>query len=104
MVSFQNLRGDATLVAPCPTKMRNSDHHFSHLAGFVRHGSLCHVSSFWKAVGREAMSELKRRPAGSKLWMSTAGQGVSWLHFRIEDTPKYYSFGEYKNAREPSYY
>ena len=104
VVSFQNLRGDATLVAPCPTKMRNSDHHFSHLAGFMRHGKPSHVSSFWKVVGREAMSELKRRPAGSKLWMSTAGQGVSWLHFRIEDTPKYYSFAEYKNAREPSYY
>ena len=103
VVSFKNLRGDATLVAPCPTRMRNSDQHFSHLAGFVRHADHNQVSNFWKGVAREAMNELKNRPSGSKLWMSTAGQGVSWLHFRIEDRPKYYSFAEYKNAREPSY-
>ena len=98
VVSFKNLRRDATLVAPRPTNRANCDKHFSHLAGFVRHADLEQVSHFWQTVAREAMQELQKRPFGSNLWMSTAGQGVSWLHFRMEDTPKYYSFAEYKNS------
>ena len=104
VVSFKNLRGDATLVTPRPKNRGCSVQHFSHLADFVRHADMDQVSHFWQTVAREAMGNLKKRPAGSKLWMSTAGQGVSWLHFRLEDTPKYYSFAEYKNARGSSYY
>ena len=30
------------------------------------------------------------------LWLSTAGDGVAWLHTRIDKNPKYYHFEEYK--------
>ncbi len=53
------------------------------------------VSTFWSTVARSALEELSRRPEGKSLWMSTAGQGVPWLHFRIENSPKYYSFEPY---------
>ncbi len=54
------------------------------------------IDSFWQTVASEALGELagcRRR----RLWLSTAGQGVAWLHFRIEGTPKYYSYGRYRD-------
>jgi hypothetical protein len=35
---------------------------------------------------------------GSKVvWLSTAGAGVSWLHVRLDDRPKYYQFEPYRH-------
>ncbi len=54
------------------------------------------IDSFWQTVASEALGEL----AGCRrrgLWLSTAGQGVAWLHFRIERVPKYYSYGRYRD-------
>lgn len=31
-----------------------------------------------------------------KLWLSTHGKGVSWLHVRIDKTPKYIMCKEYR--------
>ncbi len=56
------------------------------------------MSEFWRRVAHESLTALQSRAPGRKLWLSTAGQGVEWLHFRIEDTPKYYSYQEYKRG------
>ena len=32
------------------------------------------------------------------VWLSTAGGGVAWLHVRLDDRPKYYSYAPYKNV------
>jgi hypothetical protein len=29
-------------------------------------------------------------------WLSTAGAGVSWLHVRLDDRPKYYGYAPYR--------
>lgn len=34
----------------------------------------------------------------SPFWLSTAGMGVSWLHVRLDERPKYYRFQEYRSA------
>ena len=47
-----------------------------------------------------SFSELQDRAPEQKLWLSSAGGGVSWLHFRIEDSPKYYVHQEYKEEGE----
>ena len=32
-----------------------------------------------------------------KVWMSTSGLGVYWLHVRLDSRPKYYQFAEFAN-------
>lgn len=32
------------------------------------------------------------------VWLSTAGAGVAWLHVRLDDRPKYYSYRPYTLA------
>jgi len=53
------------------------------------------------ALGRtteaESVAEAMTRRIGVKpVWLSTAGAGVSWLHVRLDDRPKYYGFGPYR--------
>ncbi len=37
-------------------------------------------------------------PITNPVWLSTAGAGVSWLHVRLDDRPKYYGHGPYRTA------
>jgi Family of unknown function (DUF6940) len=30
------------------------------------------------------------------VWLSPAGAGVSWLHLRLDDQPKYYGYAPYR--------
>ena len=48
--------------------------------------------ALWQAVG-EAMA---RRVGSKPVWLSTAGAGVSWLHMRLDDRPKYYAHSPYR--------
>lgn len=87
-VTFANLGGDATLVAPCPVA-GNAD--FAHLARFVATAPVGQQDAFWQAVG-EAMA---RRIGDRPVWLSTAGLGIGWLHVRLDDRPKYYRYAPY---------
>ena len=64
--------------------------------------SNCHVQkqqqhALWQSVG-EAMA---RRVGAKPVWLSTAGAGVSWLHVRLDDRPKYYGYVPYMRSTEP---
>jgi hypothetical protein len=89
VVCFANLRGDATLVVPCPLAERSA---YGHLAAFVRAAPESQRDALWRAVG-EAM---ERRLGAKPVWLSTAGAGVSWLHVRLDDRPKYYGHEPYR--------
>jgi hypothetical protein len=89
VVSFTNLGGDAVLVVPCPVAEVSA---YGHLAAFVRRAPERQRQALWRAVG-EAMS---LRVGTKPVWLSTAGAGVSWLHVRLDDRPKYYGYGPYK--------
>ncbi|WP_439621866.1 DUF6940 family protein [Gemmata sp.] len=91
VVSFPNLRGDAVLVAPCPAPDESA---YGHLAAFVRHAPAPQQHALWARVGEEAAVRLGLEP----VWISTAGAGVSWLHVRLDDTPKYYGHAPYRAA------
>jgi hypothetical protein len=89
VVTFPNLGGDAVLVVPCPV----ADHSaYGHLAAFVRHSPESQRDALWQAVGDAMAVRVGDRP----VWLSTAGAGVSWLHVRLDDRPKYYGFAEYR--------
>lgn len=91
VVHFKNLGGDATLVVPChvtailPTS-------YTHIANFVRHAPPAQVDSMWRKVA----STLADNVGDKKMWLSTSGAGVYWLHVRLDSFPKYYNYRPYK--------
>jgi hypothetical protein len=89
VATFANLSGDALLVVPCPVVEPPV---YGHLAAFVRRAPELQWHALWQAVG-EAMA---RRVGVKPVWLSTAGAGVSWLHVRLDDRPKYYGFAPYR--------
>jgi hypothetical protein len=88
VVSFANLGGDAILVVPCP---RGEPASYGHVAAFVRQAPERQRDTFWRLVG----DVMERRLGTKPVWLSTAGAGVSWLHVRLDDRPKYYGFAQY---------
>ncbi len=91
VVTFRNLRKDATLVVPSPRANINA---YGHLAAFIRHAPDSQVDALWKVIGSTVADRITNLP----LWVSTAGGGVAWLHVRLDSRPKYYSFTPYKNV------
>lgn len=90
VVSFSNLRGDATLIVPTP---QSNDDIYGHLASFVRGASSEQLDSFWKKVAETVLAKVSESP----IWLNTAGGGVAWLHVRIDSTPKYYGHAPYRS-------
>jgi hypothetical protein len=89
VVAFTNLGRDAILIVPCP---RAAPSAYGHLAAFVRDAPEPQRNALWQAVG----GAMTRRMGARPVWLSTAGAGVSWLHVRLDDRPKYYGYGPYR--------
>ncbi|MGB5591555.1 MAG: hypothetical protein WBN31_11465 [Gammaproteobacteria bacterium] len=89
---FPNLGGDAVLVAPCPMGPIAG---YAHLAAFCRQAPATQQHALWERVA-VTMQQRLRRP--EPVWLSTSGQGVSWLHVRLDDRPKYYNYPPYRQA------
>jgi hypothetical protein len=89
---FPNLGGDAVLVAPCPI---GPDSIYAHLAAFCRQAPATQQQALWECVSLTLRQRL-RRP--EPVWLSTAGDGVSWLHVRLDNQPKYYNYASYRQA------
>jgi hypothetical protein len=90
-VEFPNLGKDAVLVVPCRLGPHSA---YGHLAAFVRQAPAAQQHALWSLVGRA----MERRLSDKPVWLSTAGAGVSWLHVRLDDRPKYYGHGPYRTA------
>lgn len=88
-VTFSNLGGDATLVVPCPA---DTHANYAHLASFLRTAPTSQIEELWSAVS----AALSARVSERRVWLSTAGGGVPWLHVRLDDRPKYYSHQPYR--------
>jgi hypothetical protein len=89
VVVFPNLGGDAIMVVPCPLAEPSA---YGHLAAFVRHAPEHQRHALWQSVGEAMMRRVGTKP----VWLSTAGAGVSWLHVRLDDRPKYYGHVPYR--------
>lgn len=87
--AVQNLGRTAWLVVPRATTTAHRD--FVHLRAFVRGAPPGQVHALWRLVAHTARRALSDR----RLWVSTAGGGVSWLHVRLEGVPKYYAYRPY---------
>jgi hypothetical protein len=91
VLAFANLGGDAIMVVPRPLGPPSA---YGHLAAFVRDAPEAQRAELWRVVG-DAMA---RRLGAKPVWLSTAGAGVSWLHVRLDDRPKYYGFAPYRTS------
>ncbi|CAM9412927.1 unnamed protein product [Phaeothamnion confervicola] len=94
--SFYNLGRDAVLVVPCQNGPADN---YKHLANFVRKAPPTQVHAFWEQVGSTVERTLGERSAQAPrqpTWVSTAGQGVYWLHVRLDTRPKYYKHDAFR--------
>ncbi len=87
VVDFENLGRDARLVVPVPHGGRDD----AHLLRFLRHASDDTAHALWRRVGEISMKRSRATP----VWISTAGQGVHWLHVRFDAAPKYTRYKPY---------
>jgi hypothetical protein len=92
---FPNLGRDAVMVVPSPIAAESC---YAHLAAFVRGAPEWQRHALWRAVGEAAVARVGSKP----VWLSTAGAGVSWLHVRLDDRPKYYGYAPYRRAAQQS--
>ena len=83
VVSFANLSGTSILVVPTPMPGKN----FATISDFTREASLLQKQALWKQVAFEVHRLVQK---GTRVWVSTHGYGVPYLHVRIDTSPKYY--------------
>ena len=83
VTSFYNLSKDTILIIPIPKK--NKD--FSNLKNFIDQASITQQKKFWKHVASIINYEKERH---QKIWVSTHGTAVPYLHVRVSSSPKYY--------------
>lgn len=81
--SFPNLSGDTILVVPMPRTGKS----YATLKDFVDNAPMKQQQELWKLVAKEAKKQVKK---SGKVWISTHGLGVPYLHVRIASKPKYY--------------
>ena len=86
---FDNLGGDAKLIAPKPDGKQN----YSHIGVFTRNAPFAKQSNFWQRVGEVMDNQI----TDDKIWLNNAGGGVAWLHVRLDSRPKYYKHRPYAN-------
>lgn len=86
---FPNLGGDAMMIVPRPLVSPTT---YGHLAVFLRQAPEAQWQKLWQTVAREMLKRISAKP----VWLSTAGGGVSWLHVRLDDWPKYYGYQPYR--------
>jgi hypothetical protein len=91
---FSNLGGDATLVSPKDEADGDKDR-YGHLAAFLRKATTTQIQGVWKLVAETYQQQLAARSPNT-VWFSTAGDGVAWLHFRLDKRPKYYHYSPFK--------
>lgn len=97
VVSFPNLSGDAVLVVPTLPLLHDYTH-MGHLASFLRHASRATSRLLWRVVAETLQKRLQKAGRATKVWLSTSGLSVPWLHIRLDAKPKYYQYTPYKDA------
>lgn len=88
-VTFANLGRDATLVVPCPQAIESV---YTHIAQFTRQAPDQQQQVLWQQVGLAITQKLGPNP----IWVSTSGLGIFWLHVRLDNRPKYYTYAPYR--------
>ena len=89
VLSFFNLSKTSLLVVPKP----RSNKKFTTLKQFMDNATEKQQKVFWRKVVSCIHKMLKTH---DKVWVSTHGRGVPYLHVRIDTVPKYYLTKQFK--------
>jgi hypothetical protein len=96
--SFLNLDKTCILVIP-PYKNKNNIPNYSTLYYFYKNSTYKEKQELWKKVAEEIkkiiLKSQKHPSENNKLWVSTHGLGVAWVHIRLSIIPKYYKTKKY---------
>jgi hypothetical protein len=96
--AFLNLQEDAWLVAP-RQQIGVAAETYTNINTFSANASKDQIADFWRLVGQTIIANDETRTlTDGPLWISTSGTGVAWLHVRIEHTPKYYKYEDFKSC------
>lgn len=92
---FSNLRGDSLLIAPKQVD-RSAQNIYGHLAAFSQRAPIHQQMHVWQLVLETYVKRIQSvKP--EKVWLSTDGTGVAWLHIRLDPQPKYYDYQPFAN-------
>lgn len=91
ITSFYNLTNDTLLVTPIPQKNK-FDESSNHLMNYLKYGQKTQQHELIKEF---AVLALELAENNKKVFISTHGRGVPWLHIRLAETPKYYQHTDY---------
>lgn len=87
VLAFENLGGDALLIVPTPVEGAD----YRDLGHFLSTATKSHIHGFWKTVAETVTVRVSDQPVR----VSVAGEGVAWLHLRLDTQPKYYQYLPY---------
>jgi hypothetical protein len=92
-VAFSNLGNTAMLIAPQPlsTNLQPATTIYGHCGNFMRGATASQIAATWRLVAQSFLDRIESRDEQA-VWLSTAGTGIAWLHFRLDDRPKYYQY------------
>lgn len=93
--SFYNLSKTSILISPCYNHNYNINI-YNNIGTFMRSTNLEQKLLLLTTSFINYFNELLKNP-DKKLWLSTHGKGIGWLHMRIDNTAKYISWKSYKN-------
>ena len=89
VIAFENLGRDAELIVPCPVAEQNI---YAHFASFIRNAPEDQKHDLFITLA----NSWRKRISNNPIWVSTSGLGVYWLHIRLDNRPKYYSYQPYR--------
>lgn len=94
IIWFPNLSNSSILVVPCFNHLYPIDDYI-HIGKFMRSSNMNQKFNLVLSMFEIYFNQLSLRP-NKKLWLSTHGKNVGWLHIRIDQIPKYITYKSYK--------
>lgn len=92
IIRFQNVSGDGLLVCPRPRDESRED--CGHLMDYMLSKKEPHSRKI-DLLQKVAETALSMYETSERVYVSTSGLGVPWLHFRVFPAPKYYVWKEH---------
>lgn len=87
---FYNVHRDAVLIVPTHTRVRTN---CANLYSFLQSASPEEIIDLFYVMALNVRTSLKE---WNRIWISTSGLGVPWLHIRIDSNPKHIQTIQYR--------
>lgn len=94
IIWFQNPSNTALLIVPCYNHTYPIEEYI-HIGKFIKSSNIKQKRKLIIKMFELYFKLLEQEP-NNKLWLSTHGKGVGWLHIRIDKIPRYITWKSYK--------